>query len=173
MLSRRLPLLLLVDLLSTWSNILLVEGFNPGTVTIRLEAGYSSLRPCAQNCFCCDASQALLYKGLGCGDPALDNYFCRTDLYSFATTFLNKCVTSVCTAGNNPGPDATSAIAFYSSYCSANGYIGITQAPSTPTVTKVTIVTQTITSNSGTATQGKWFDLVPGMVAAIFCLAIV
>lgn len=105
----------------------------------------------------------LLGDGLSCPGPFLNDCFCptRTDLAPVATRSLSSCITGPCTQGE-PGPDFTFAWNLYGTYCLTNGYSvpgfrGVAAAAtatggdsSAPTITQVTIVTETIASGSST-----------------------
>lgn len=98
-----------------------VSAQETGVATIAQYSLYSSLRQCAQNCVWYQAAgDGILVDGtpdlvdvLDCGDPALNNCVCRSDLMVTASSFLTSCVSKECSNTN----DITSAVAAYSSYC--------------------------------------------------------
>ncbi|KAK4187860.1 hypothetical protein QBC35DRAFT_463476 [Podospora australis] len=145
-----------------------------GGISINGEPGYQSLRACAQGCFCCNnARPELGIEGLGCYPGWLNKCFCRTDQLAIATKFLSKCIYERCVQGD-AGPDYHEATSVYVSYCVAAGYTPVVVVNVTPTieptvepavttstttqetgsaavtvsVTKITVVTQTVSSDS-------------------------
>jgi hypothetical protein len=135
-----------------------------GTVSLKKEPAWSTMRGCARGCLQGGYIDGLAGYGMGCPEPRPNDCFCRTDLYSVATSFVSSCLTKECTIGNL-SPDYTSAMRLCDSYCQANGYtasgalnVGVITATgdSAPTLTRVTIVAQTVISGSRTLTRGKW-----------------
>ncbi|CEL05796.1 hypothetical protein ASPCAL06911 [Aspergillus calidoustus] len=101
------------------------------TVTLSEDPAYETLRPCAQSCFFAGVYDRVA-NVLGCTtDPDPENAcYCRPDLQSAATDFLEDCVDESC--GQNM--DVTSALSIYSAYCSRNNFeVASTTADSTPT----------------------------------------
>jgi hypothetical protein len=140
---------------------------NPDTLTITSLAPYHSLRQCAQHCVCNSVSPAYqdLVLGLGCATPFYNDCYCRTDLSSAASSFLSSCISISCTFGG-PAGDITSAESVYNGYCNAirdaSGAMTTPAVDTTaPTVTRVTVVTQTLSSGSSviTLTHGELLSL--------------
>jgi hypothetical protein len=149
--------------------------------------GFPLLRPCAGSCLGCDNAAHQLQDGLGCGVDPPNECWCRTDLFTLATSYLSSCVSSSCTVGGWQS-DYSSAERFYESYCRGAGFTAVlntpantaattTVDPNAPTVTQVTYVTQTSTyTSSGTSNSGgEWVfftALVASLIVGIFSLYI-
>lgn len=141
--------------------ILLILGFyfngfvNATPNSVCEDPGYASLRPCAAGCVGCDSRPDQIAYSIGCGEVPPNECWCRTDLFTVATSFLNSCVSKSCTMGDWE-QDYSSAKGFYESYCQGAGFTAIVTGPTStatstthnlnaPTVTSVTAVLPTIT----------------------------
>lgn len=89
------------------------------TVTISELPTYESLRPCAQSCFFAGVYDRVA-NVVGCTtDPDPENScYCRGDLQSKATKFLEDCVDESC----GKDVDVSAALGIYNAYCTSNGY---------------------------------------------------
>jgi hypothetical protein len=140
--------------------------------------GFYSLRPCAGSCIGCYYGAQQVQDGIGCPADPPNECWCRTDLFTLATSYLSSCVSSSCTVGGWEA-DYSSAEAFYESYCRGAGFTAVVDAPANtaatttvdpnaPTVTQVTYVTQTIAStSSGTVTSGGEWAFFTALVASL------
>jgi hypothetical protein len=140
--------------------------------------GFPLLRPCAGSCIgCYDAAQQV-QDGIGCAANPPNECWCRTDLFTLATSYLSSCISSSCTVGGWEA-DYTSAENFYESYCRGAGFTAVVDAPANtaatttvdpnaPTVTQVTYVTQKIAStSSGSLNSGGEWAFFTALVASL------
>ena len=127
------------------------------------EPGLKTLRHCGASCIGCGPESDSLADYLLCGPPWPDECYCRTDLFNHATSLLHSCVSKRCTVGGWE-KDYESAESFYVSYCRGAGFtapvVTATVDGNAATVTRVTVVTETIASDSnragGVGTACKW-----------------
>ncbi|KAK0743977.1 hypothetical protein B0T18DRAFT_392658 [Schizothecium vesticola] len=100
------------------------------------DPGWSSMRPCAAYCLGCDGRSDQMVYWLECGSPFPNECYCSTDLFALATSKLQ----SYCLGA---GFTALGVI--------ANAPATTTANPNAPTVTKVTLVTETVSSTGSRA----------------------
>lgn len=152
-----------------WALTIVLAGFylinlvSSTACTVCDSPGFGNLRPCVAGCIgCASAFTDEVGVGIGCGRNAPNECWCRTDLFTFATSAISACASSHCTS--IPGGwqnDYSSAESVYQNYCLGAGY---TAAPAvnaanptvnsnSPTVTQVTFVTQTSTSSASGSTS--------------------
>jgi len=163
-------------LLVTVQHASLVGAQGSAVITFNSEPGYAALRVCAQNCIGYHPGIENVNDFFDCPEPWPNSCYCaygRTDLAASGESFLTSCVSTQCTQGD-PSPDASSALAFYLSYCAQNGITlpangqavpaSTTSVDSTAaTVTNVVVTTVTSGSGSGAAppsvtpySQSEW-----------------
>jgi hypothetical protein len=140
--------------------------------------GFPLMRPCAGSCIGCYFGAQQVQDGIGCAANPPNECWCRTDLFTLATSYLSSCVSSSCTVGGWEA-DYSSAVSFYGSYCRGAGFTAVEDAPANtaatttvdsnaPTVTQVTYVTQTIAStSSGSLTSGGEWAFFTALVASL------
>ncbi|ORX90945.1 hypothetical protein BCR34DRAFT_620657 [Clohesyomyces aquaticus] len=138
-------------------------------VSITSNLGYKEQKGCVKTCLYYGVLLVTSRDVLGainCEYPWLNDCLCRADQAPPATSFLSRCVSSNCDASGTE--DFTRAVSVYDAYCRSAGYIhdgaakstaAITTAaivdPNAPTVTKVSVVTETgKTSGAGILTLG-------------------
>lgn len=114
-------------------------------------------------CFCPDGDR--IGPKLDCPSDSPNECWCDGDRFTLATSLINTCVEKYCTIGGWQ-QDYLSAESVYEGYCVGAGYTPISTGPAStvasttidshsPTVTKVTFVTETSAStSSGTVDTG-------------------
>ena len=90
------------------------------TISIGAQPAWSSVHPCVQECLSCHSDCQASAGGLNWFLSAqnLDSLYCRTDLQSSASSYLTKCLNSLCTTNAVDLQDGTW---LYNGYCHVNG----------------------------------------------------
>jgi hypothetical protein len=114
--------------------------------------GWASLRPCAAYCVGCDPRPDQIAYEIGCGTDPPNECWCRTDLFTLATSALSSCVSKSCSVGGWEG-DYSSAESFYTSYCQGAGFTAGVNGPADTVAT--TTIDQNIPSGSGGSYTGS------------------
>ncbi|OAL54570.1 hypothetical protein IQ07DRAFT_596072 [Pyrenochaeta sp. DS3sAY3a] len=130
------------------------------TVSVGGDNSYLLQKGCVKNCIWYAGSWDDLLPGIGCSKPWVNECLCRADQAPSASKFLTTCVRSAC--GSTASNDISRAVSVYDGYCVGAGYTHVqgqaapaettpaNSNPQAPTVTQVTLVTETArTSNAG------------------------
>jgi hypothetical protein len=162
-----------------------VFSVNGTAQSICADPNFASLRPCVGRCIGCNYPAGYqVQSAIGCDANPPNECWCRTDMYTIATSYFQSCASVLCTIGGWQ-PDYTSVVSFYGNYCRRAGFTAVTDGPSNaiatptvdanaPTITKITYVTQTSIPNSGTSNVGgEWlFPKIPRLLLATIVLGI-
>jgi len=139
---------------------------------------WASLRPCAAYCLGCDSRASQVGYIIGCQPVPPNECYCATDLFAQATSFISTCVSQSCTVGPWES-DYSGAQSVYENYCLGAGFTAVADSPATtsvtptvegtgPTVTAVTLVTETVaSSSSGAVNSGGELLVFVALVTAI------
>lgn len=130
--------------------------------SVASDSGYLQQRGCVKSCLWGDIANGDLSINLGCTAPWVNECYCRADQAPVASSFLSKCVSSVCLG--SASVDVSLALSVYDQYCAtamgtpAQARATTTIDPSSPIVTVMII--STVTSSAGTmiptTASSKW-----------------
>jgi len=130
--------------------------------SVASDSGYLQQRGCVKSCLWGDIANGDLSINLGCTAPWVNECYCRADQAPVASSFLSKCVSSVCLG--SASVDVSLALSVYDQYCAtamgtpAQARATTTIDPNSPIVTVMVI--STVTSSAGTmiptTASSKW-----------------